>query len=225
VDEEDIAEVVSALDRHPGLEAHGGRDCRSSCDLEDELHHRVVGQDEAVGARWRRGGARAGGHQGPEAPDRLVPLPRAHRRRQDRAGAGARRTLFDDESNMSASTCPSTWRSTRWPPDRRPPGYVGYEEGASSPRRCRRKPYSVILLDEIEKAHPDVFKRACSRCSTTAGSPTARAGRELQEHRRHHDLEIGSQLILEMRGATSGVTSGCASRCCERSGASSGRSS
>ena len=49
-----------------------------------------------------------------------------------------------------------------------PPGYVGYEEGGQLTEAVRRRPYSVVLLDEIEKAHPEVFN-VCCRCSTTAG--------------------------------------------------------
>ena len=66
--------------------------------------------------------------------------------------------LFGDEPPSSSSTCPSTWRSTR---SRRlvgsPPGYVGYDEGGQLTEAVRRKPFSVVLFDEIEKAHPDVF--------------------------------------------------------------------
>ena len=59
---------------------------------------------------------------------------------------------------LSASTCPNTWRSIPWPRLLgAPPGYVGYEEGGQLTEAVRRKPYSVILFDEIEKAHPDVF--------------------------------------------------------------------
>ena len=58
----------------------------------------------------------------------------------------------------SGSTCPSTPRSTRSPgSSARPPGYVGYEEGGQLTEAVRRRPYSVVLLDEVEKAHPEVF--------------------------------------------------------------------
>ena len=57
-----------------------------------------------------------------------------------------------------------------------PPGYVGYDEGGQLTEAIRRRPYAVVLLDEIEKAHPDVFN-VCSSCSTTAGSPTGKAAR------------------------------------------------
>ena len=57
-----------------------------------------------------------------------------------------------------ASTCPNTWKNTPWARlIGAPPGYVGYEEGGYLTEAVRRRPYSVILFDEIEKAHPDVF--------------------------------------------------------------------
>ena len=70
-----------------------------------------------------------------------------------------------------------------------PPGYVGYEEGGQLTEAVRRRPYSVVLLDEIEKAHPDVFNtlaadprgRSSDRCTGQDGG--------LQEHRDHHDVE------------------------------------
>jgi len=71
---------------------------------------------------------------------------------------GARRVLFDSEQTSSGSTCPNSRSAI---PVARligaPPGYVGYEEGGHLTETVRRKPYSVILLDEVEKAHPDVF--------------------------------------------------------------------
>ena len=57
-----------------------------------------------------------------------------------------------------------------------PPGYVGYEEGGQLTERVKRAPYSVVLLDEIEKAHPDVFNTCC-RCLKTVSSPTGWATR------------------------------------------------
>jgi ATP-dependent Clp protease ATP-binding subunit ClpA len=56
-----------------------------------------------------------------------------------------------------------------------PPGYVGYEEGGQLTEKVRRKPFSVVLFDEIEKAHPDIFN-SCCRSSRTAASPTPRVG-------------------------------------------------
>ena len=66
--------------------------------------------------------------------------------------------LFDTTTRWCASTCPSSWRNTRCARlIGAPPGYVGYEEGGYLTEAVRRRPYSVILLDEVEKAHPDVF--------------------------------------------------------------------
>ena len=62
------------------------------------------------------------------------------------------------KTTSSVSTCPNTWKNTPLPDlIGAPPGYVGYEEGGYLTEQVRRKPYSVILLDEVEKAHPDVF--------------------------------------------------------------------
>ena len=56
-----------------------------------------------------------------------------------------------------------------------PPGYIGHDEGGQLTEAVRRRPYSVVLFDEIEKAHPDVWSTSSSRCSTTGASRTARA--------------------------------------------------
>jgi ATP-dependent Clp protease ATP-binding subunit ClpA len=58
------------------------------------------------------------------------------------------------------------------------PGYVGYEEGDRLTEAVRRKPYSVVLFDEIEKAHPDCSTRCC-RCLATAGSPMPKGARSI----------------------------------------------
>jgi len=70
-----------------------------------------------------------------------------------------------------------------------PPGYVGYDEGGQLTEAVRRKPYAVVLFDEIEKAHPDVFNVLLQVLDD--GRLTDRPGPHggLQEHRHHHDLE------------------------------------
>ena len=127
--------------------------------MEDELHASVVGQDEAIKAVSRAIRRSRAGPQGSEPADRLVHLLRPDRRRKDRAGARPGEVpLRRRVRRSSGSTCRSTWRSSR---SRRligaPPGYVGYEDSGTLTKAVRRKPYSVVLLDEIEKAHPDVF--------------------------------------------------------------------
>ena len=71
----------------------------------------------------------------------------------------------------------------------RPPGYVGYEEGGQLTEKIRRRPYSVVLLDEIEKAHPDVWNSLLQIMEE--GRLTDNFGRHdrLQEHDHHHDHE------------------------------------
>ena len=70
-----------------------------------------------------------------------------------------------------------------------PPGYVGYEEGGQLTEKVRRKPYSVVLLDEIEKAHPDVFNILLQLFDDGALDRLVRPQGRFQEHGRHHDLE------------------------------------
>ena len=74
-----------------------------------------------------------------------------------------------------------------------PPGYVGYEEGGQLTEKVRRKPYSVVLLDEIEKAHPDVFNILLQVLDDGRPHRQLAAARGLQEHRDHHDLEPRGQ--------------------------------
>jgi ATP-dependent Clp protease ATP-binding subunit ClpB len=127
--------------------------------MEDEIwRSRVVGQGEAVQAVSRRGAPRARRPAGSEPADRLVHLPRPDRRRQDRADQGAGRFLFDDETamvRMDMSEYMEKHSVARL--IGAPPGYVGYEEGGALTEAVRRRPYQVVLFDEIEKAHPDVF--------------------------------------------------------------------
>ncbi len=74
-----------------------------------------------------------------------------------------------------------------------PPGYVGYEEGGQLTERVRRKPYSVVLLDEIEKAHPDVFNILLQVLEDGQLTDSPEAQGQLQEHRPHHDLATSAR--------------------------------
>jgi ATP-dependent Clp protease ATP-binding subunit ClpB len=154
VDAEDIAEVVSKWTGVPVSRLMEG-EMSKLVHLEEHLHHRVIGQDDAVTAvanairRSRAGlsdpnrpmgsfmflGPRAWAR--PNCPPSPVPV----RRREE----------------LVRITWASTWRSSVSRLIGAPPGYVGYDEGGQLTEAVRRRPYSVILLDEIEKAHPDVF--------------------------------------------------------------------
>lgn len=126
--------------------------------LEEELHKRVIGQDEAirvVSDAVRRSRA---GLQDPRRPiGSFIFLGTTGVGKTELAKAMAE-VLFDDESMMTRidmSEYQEKFSATRL--IGAPPGYVGYEEGGQLTEAIRRKPYSVVLFDEIEKAHPDVF--------------------------------------------------------------------
>ena len=126
--------------------------------LEEELHKRVVGQDEAIAAvsdAIRRSRA---GLQDPKRPiGSFIFLGTTGVGKTELAKALAD-YLFDDENMMTRidmSEYQEKFSATRL--IGAPPGYVGYDEGGQLTEAIRRKPYSVVLFDEIEKAHPDVF--------------------------------------------------------------------
>ncbi|HSU52371.1 MAG TPA: AAA family ATPase, partial [Segetibacter sp.] len=126
--------------------------------LEDELHKRVVGQDEAIEAvsdAIRRSRA---GLQDPKKPiGSFIFLGTTGVGKTELAKALAD-YLFDDETMMTRIDMSEYQeKHTVSRLVGAPPGYVGYDEGGQLTEAVRRKPYSVVLLDEIEKAHPDVF--------------------------------------------------------------------
>ncbi len=126
--------------------------------LEDMLHERVVGQDDAVTAvskAIRRSQTGMGDPRGRSAASSSS-APRAWARRSWRRPLAA--TLFDDEAAMIRFDMSEFGeRHTVSRLVGAPPGYVGYDEAGQLTEQVRRRPYSVILLDEVEKAHPDAF--------------------------------------------------------------------
>ncbi len=157
VDEDDIAEVVSRWTGIPVTKMmQSERD--KLLHLEEELHKRVVGQDAAIKAvsdAIRRSRA---GLQDPKRPiGSFIFLGSTGVGKTELAKALAD-YLFDDENMMTRidmSEYQEKFSATRL--IGAPPGYVGYDEGGQLTEAIRRKPYSVVLFDEIEKAHPDVF--------------------------------------------------------------------
>ena len=126
--------------------------------LEDELHARVIGQDEAIKAVADAVRRSRAGLQDPKRPiGSFIFLGSTGVGKTELAKALAE-CLFDDENMMTRidmSEYQEKFSATRL--IGAPPGYVGYDEGGQLTEAVRRKPYSVVLFDEIEKAHPDVF--------------------------------------------------------------------
>lgn len=157
VDAEDIAENVARATGIPITKMmQSERD--KLLNLEEELHNRVVGQDEAIMAvsdAIRRSRA---GLQDPKRPiGSFIFLGTTGVGKTELAKALAD-YLFDDDSMMTRIDMSEYQeKHTVSRLVGAPPGYVGYEEGGQLTEAVRRKPYSVVLLDEIEKAHPDVF--------------------------------------------------------------------
>jgi len=157
VDAEDIADVVS---RWTGIPV--SKMLQSEKDkllnLEEELHQRVIGQDEAIEAVSDAVRRSRAGLQDPKRPiGSFIFLGTTGVGKTELAKALAE-FLFDDETMMTRidmSEYQEKHSVSRLVGA--PPGYVGYDEGGQLTEAIRRKPYSVVLFDEIEKAHPDVF--------------------------------------------------------------------
>ena len=157
VDAEDIADVVS---RWTGIPV--SKMMQSEKDkllhLEEELHQRVIGQDEAIAAVSDAVRRSRAGLQDPKRPiGSFIFLGTTGVGKTELAKALAE-FLFDDETMMTRidmSEYQEKHSVSRLVGA--PPGYVGYDEGGQLTEAVRRKPYSVVLFDEIEKAHPDVF--------------------------------------------------------------------
>jgi ATP-dependent Clp protease ATP-binding subunit ClpB len=157
VDAEDIAQAIAKSTGIP-LTKMLQSEREKLLNLEDELHKKVVGQDEAITAvadAIRRSRA---GLQDPKKPiGSFIFLGTTGVGKTELAKALAD-YLFDDE-NMMTRIDMSEYQEKHTVSRLvgAPPGYVGYDEGGQLTEAVRRKPYSVVLLDEIEKAHPDVF--------------------------------------------------------------------
>ncbi|MDN3676941.1 ATP-dependent chaperone ClpB [Flavobacterium paronense] len=157
VTREDIAEVVAKWTGVPVMKMLQG-EREKLLKLEDELHHRVVGQEEAIEAisdAVRR--SRAGLQDMKKPIGTFLFLGTTGVGKTELAKALAE-YLFDDENALTRIDM-SEYQE-RHSVSRlvgAPPGYVGYDEGGQLTEAVRRKPYSVVLLDEIEKAHPDTF--------------------------------------------------------------------
>ena len=157
VDSDDIADVVSRWTGIP-VSKMLQSEREKLLHLEEELHKRVIGQDEAISAIADAVRRSRAGLQDPKRPiGSFIFLGTTGVGKTELAKALAD-YLFDDENMMTRidmSEYQEKFSATRL--IGAPPGYVGYDEGGQLTEAIRRKPYSVVLFDEIEKAHPDVF--------------------------------------------------------------------
>ncbi len=157
VGEEEIADVVSAWTGIPVSKMMKG-DLEKLVDLEDRLHERVVGQDEAVSVVAGAIRRNKAGLSDPDQPIGSFLFVGPTGVGKTELAKALAEYLFDSERAMVRIDMSEYME--KFSVQRligAPPGYVGYDEGGQLTEAIRRRPYSVILLDEIEKAHPDIF--------------------------------------------------------------------
>jgi ATP-dependent Clp protease ATP-binding subunit ClpB len=204
VDEEDIAEVVSRWSGVPVSKLLEG-EIQKLMHLEEELHKRVVGQDEAVTAVAEAIMRARSGLKDPNRPiGSFIFLGPTGVGKTELARALAE-FLFDDEHSMiRIDMSEYQEKHTVARLIGAPPGYVGYDEGGQLTEAVRRRPYSVILFDEIEKAHHDVFNVMLQILDD--GRLTDGQGRVVNFKNTIIIMtsNIGSHRILEYRGAYEG---------------------
>ena len=204
VSEDDIADVVSRWTGVPVSRLLEG-EMHKLLNLEAELHERVIGQDDAVAAVAQAVLRARSGLKDPNRPVGsfifLGPTG-VGKTELGRALAGC---MFDDERALVRIDM--TEYQEKHNVSRligAPPGYVGYEEGGQLTERVRRRPYAVLLFDEIEKAHPDVFNVLLQILDD--GRLTDGQGRivDFKNTIIIMTSNLGSQRILEYKGAYSG---------------------
>ena len=157
MDDEDIAEVISRWTGIPVRKMLEG-EREKLVHMEDRLSERVVGQKEAIGAVSRSVRRARAGIQDPNRPiGSFIFLGQTGVGKTQLAKVLAKELFDNDQALVRIDMSEYMEKFSVYTLMGAPPGYVGYEEGGQLTEKVRRKPYAVVLLDEIEKAHPDVF--------------------------------------------------------------------
>ncbi|WP_311388646.1 ATP-dependent Clp protease ATP-binding subunit [Bifidobacterium scardovii] len=157
VDEDVIAEVISNTTGIPVFKLTQA-ESKKLMNMESELHKRIIGQDEAVSALSRSIRRARVGLKDPKRPAGSFIFAGPTGVGKTELAKTLAEFLFDDEDaliRVDMSEFSEKYAASRF--FGAPPGYVGYEEGGELTEKVRRKPFSVVLFDEIEKAHPDIF--------------------------------------------------------------------
>lgn len=200
VDEDDVAQVVGRWTRIPVSKLMEG-EMQKLLHLEEQLHQRVVGQDEAVTAVADAVIRARAGIKDPNRPIGSFIFLGPTGVGKTELGRALAEFLFDDEAAVvRVDMSEYMEKHTVARLIGAPPGYVGYEEGGQLTEAVRRRPYSVILFDEIEKAHHDVFNVMLQILDD--GRLTDGQGRTVDFKNAVVIMtsNIGSQLILSYRG-------------------------
>ena len=157
VTEEDVAEIVSSWTGIP-VSKMTQTEAERLMHLEDTLHSRVIGQEEAVGAVSRAIRRARAGLKDPKRPiGSFIFLGPTGVGKTELCRALGEAMFGDEDAVIRIDMSEYMEKHTTSRLVGSPPGYVGFEEGGQLTEAVRRKPYSVVLLDEVEKAHPDVF--------------------------------------------------------------------
>ncbi|RSX54718.1 ATP-dependent Clp protease ATP-binding protein [Bifidobacterium dolichotidis] len=157
VDEDVIAEVISQSTGIPVFKLTQA-ESKKLLSMESELHKRIIGQDEAVSALARSIRRTRVGLKDPKRPAGSFIFAGPTGVGKTELAKALAQFLFDDDDaliRVDMSEFSEKYAASRL--FGAPPGYVGYEEGGELTEKVRRKPFSVVLFDEIEKAHPDIF--------------------------------------------------------------------
>jgi ATP-dependent Clp protease ATP-binding subunit ClpC len=157
VSEEDIAQIVSSWTGVP-VQKLAEEESARLLKLEEVLHERVIGQDEAVKAVSRAVRRARAGLKNPKRPiGSFIFLGPTGVGKTELARALAEALFGDEDANIRIDMSEYMEKHAVSRLVGAPPGYIGHDEGGQLTEAVRRKPYSVVLLDEIEKAHPEVF--------------------------------------------------------------------